>query len=743
MNVHQTDWGSAQKQGHENALAILHRLLRGRYAMTILLALGFGVAGGMLGYISRQPQYESTGIIRIQPTLPKVLYDSEQSAVPKMFSSFVNSQAQLISQGGVIQRALDSDEWRQISGLTDIVTAIDVQKRLKVRADRQAQEIITVSFSHTNPQVSSTIVRAVMESYIEEFGGEGSIKNPEIVSALNQRKDDLIADRKGYDTAITRIAESFRTENLKPLIDNALYTVRLLEAQRDELVDQRAMYAQFKNINAISNSEILTLEEASTMDPMLAGMVARGVDLVGLRDEMMDSEGLRGAHRDVQRITSMIESNKLKMDNRLEELRTGVSSSQLVDEEGKPVPSEEILTYKISRIDQQIKDTKDKSEDLYGANVRLNTLREDRKNVQDSISAVIARLDQIKTESQVIDMKQVAGKISIPRMPRPALEPTSDPRKKMAAAGFVVSSSVPVMIILAFGFLSDRVRYSNDDILSSTGAGIIGLLPDMGDALTDQEIASASAFAVHQIRSQLQIKNVAGDSQVYGVTSPAPQDGKTSLIIALGLSYAESGEKTLLLDLDLIGRGLSVHFGYPSAPSLANSLKSFEQIDSLIHETDFDGLSILPAGFGDDQRISQLSPKAVGGLVEHLRKKYDTILIDTGPILGSVEAAFVAPQSDGVILVIGRGQLKPLIKKAISQIQGVDGKIIATIFNRALIQELRQSASSMSVHFSRQMSRQQDDVQDQRRGWGGPIAGALCRDKAIKGEHASDKGESS
>ena len=84
-----------------------------------------------------------------------------------------------------------------------------------------------------------------------------------------------------------------------------------------------------------------------------------------------------------------------------------------------------------------------------------------------------------------------------------------------------------------------------------------------------------------------------------------------------------------------------------------------------------------------------------------------------------------SPQADGVLLVVGRGQYKPLIRKAIDQIQAVDGKISATIFNRASVHEMRHSTSSMSVHFSRQFSRQQQEQEARNGGRGGPVAGAL------------------
>lgn len=151
---------------------------------------------------------------------------------------------------------------------------------------------------------------------------------------------------------------------------------------------------------------------------------------------------------------------------------------------------------------------------------------------------------------------------------------------------------------------------------------------------------------------------------------------------------------------------MSLHFGYPAAPSLADAAARSEDLNALIHSTSFERLSILPAGLGDDLRISRLSPDVIARIIGSLREQYDTILIDSGPILGSIEAGLLAPAVDGVMMVVGRNQLRPLVRRAVDQIHAVGGQVIATVFNRASIQELRQSSSSMSVHFSRQASRQ-------------------------------------
>lgn len=735
MNANQIDWDAGNEQSHSNAIVMIHRLLRGKYILTLGLAIVLGVIGGTAGYLSQKPQYQSNGVIRIRPSLPKVLYESEQSTATKMFSSFVSSQAELIKNDRVIIHALESDGWKRVKDGSGIRTSLDVQRRLVVKPDRRAQEIVVVSFTDANPDVSATIVAEVMKSYVYFFGKEGSLDDPEITNALNKRLTDLNKNRRDIDQNISDITINRKTDNLKPLIENVQQAIRDLESQSLFYRDQIERYKSFQN-----ETGSMTPEAAAKNDPIIKEKLDRRDQLISTRTEMMASEGLREEHRDVRRLTGMISSLNQQIEQRILDLQSDTTTTVMYDQQGRPVPSVEDLNRQVEGIDSQLVKLGTDSEALFKDSMALSTLAEDRENIVNSISQVTERLDQIKTESQVIGMDGISGKISVESTPSSgAKAPTSDPRIKFAGAGFIGAGSLPILVVLGIGYFSHRVQYSDDNILSGTGSGIIGMLPDLGNSIADKELAAASTFAVHQIRSQLQIKNASGETRVYGVTSPAPQDGKTSLIIAMGLSFAESGDRTLLVDLDFIGRGLSVHFGYPNAPSLAESLDSKDEVDSLTHDTEFEGLSILPAGFGDDERVSRLSPRVVGNFVKHLRGKYDTILIDTGPILGSVEAAFVAPQSDGVIMVIGRGQYKPLVKKAIDQVHAVDGNIVATIFNRALIQELRQSSSSMSVHFSRQYSRQQEEIEKRPSLRVGPVAGAIFRAKADQEEHKNIK----
>ena len=123
----------------------------------------------------------------------------------------------------------------------------------------------------------------------------------------------------------------------------------------------------------------------------------------------------------------------------------------------------------------------------------------------------------------------------------------------MAGVGFLGGAILPTMVVLLISVLDGRFRYSDEANADMGGIPLLGILPNLPDLLTDPTQAATAAHCVHQIRTILQITGHSTEARVFAITSGSPGDGKTSLTLALGLSFAASGSRTLLVDGDLIG----------------------------------------------------------------------------------------------------------------------------------------------------------------------------------------------
>ena len=73
------------------------------------------------------------------------------------------------------------------------------------------------------------------------------------------------------------------------------------------------------------------------------------------------------------------------------------------------------------------------------------------------------------------------------------------------------------------------------------------------------------------------------------------------------------------------------------------------------------------------------------------------ILIDTGPILGSIEASLVCAAADGVVLAVSRGQSRPLVEKSLAHLTGIGARLAGVVFNRAQANDFERSISGMSM----------------------------------------------
>src|SRR2546421_10707790 len=102
-----------------------------------------------------------------------------------------------------------------------------------------------------------------------------------------------------------------------------------------------------------------------------------------------------------------------------------------------------------------------------------------------------------------------------------------------------------------------------------------------------------------------------------------------------------------------------------------------------IRQTDVADVALLPVGSAGNLHASTLSPAALRRLIEEAEKHFETILIDTGPILGSIEASLVCAAADAVILTVARGQQRPMVEKSLSHLMAIAARLAGAVFNLA------------------------------------------------------------
>ena len=201
-------------------------------------------------------------------------------------------------------------------------------------------------------------------------------------------------------------------------------------------------------------------------------------------------------------------------------------------------------------------------------------------------------------------------------------ELASDKRKLIAGLGFGIGGLLPLGLMLLYGMTENRFRYSDDASTAQlSGVTLLGILPNLPDRLSDPQQAGIAAHCVHQIRTMLQISSASDEPQVIAITSASSGDGKTSLTLALGLSYAAAGARTLLVDCDLVAAGLTHRLNVNSADGVLEAVANRALLE-YVRTTDIADVAILPVGTTHAHHASTLSPVALRRLLSEGPKAF-------------------------------------------------------------------------------------------------------------------------
>jgi succinoglycan biosynthesis transport protein ExoP len=320
--------------------------------------------------------------------------------------------------------------------------------------------------------------------------------------------------------------------------------------------------------------------------------------------------------------------------------------------------------------------------------LKLERLESDAAAVRKELAETTERTEALKLESAESRLEIISDG-DVP------LQAFRDRRKMFAAAGGMFGLALPTALLVLLSMVRPRHRYSDEtEVDIAGGAGLLGILPALPVRLDDPEVSAGAAQCVHQMRVMLQVA-ARGESRNYLLTSSCSGEGKTSLTMALALSFAASGSRTLVVDFDMVGRAMTRGLGASDELGLFESLNGGDPL-RFVRRTRA-GIWFLPAGRVNALYASKVSHLSIRRFLQSLRQDFDVVLVDSGPILGSVEAATVAPEVDGVIVTVTRGQESALVEKTSHYLRTIGARIEGFVFNRAKHKDFHRSTYGSSI----------------------------------------------
>jgi non-specific protein-tyrosine kinase len=312
----------------------------------------------------------------------------------------------------------------------------------------------------------------------------------------------------------------------------------------------------------------------------------------------------------------------------------------------------------------------------------LTRLRSTLTQYQTSYANLLKSYEEIRlTEAQAIDNVVVAEPAVVPRYP---VKPNTLMNTLLAA---VVGCMLAVGVAFLIEYLDDTIKTS-EDVSQTLELSTLGAITRIEARTGEEKVVTALqprspiAEAYRALRTNIQFSAVDRPLKTLLVTSANPLEGKSTTVANLGVVMAQAGLSVIVVDSDLRRPALHKFFGVDNKQGLTDALlQSAPSPDGYLQGTAIENLQVLTSGPLPPNPSELLGSQRMRGLIEQLKGKADVLLFDSPPVLAVTDAAVLANQVDGVLLVVDAGATR---REAASRARETIAKVGASLLGVAL-----------------------------------------------------------
>lgn len=166
------------------------------------------------------------------------------------------------------------------------------------------------------------------------------------------------------------------------------------------------------------------------------------------------------------------------------------------------------------------------------------------------------------------------------------------------------------------------------------------------------------------------------------VSSAVPSEGKTTVVVNLGLALVDAGHRVTIIEADLRKPKVTRYLGMVGGAGLTNILAGTAEVEDVVQHYGSGELKVIAAGPTPPNPGELLSSSHMTGLVERLRSDSDFVLVDAPPLLPVADSSGLAVIMDGVLLSVRYGSTRQdQLRQAASTLERVGAKTLGVILN--------------------------------------------------------------
>lgn len=527
--------------------------------------------------------------------------------------------------------------------------------------------MIKISFLSPNAELAAAVVNSLVNNYQEQQFRTRFTATAQASDLLSKQLDDLKDQVTTSQEEVVRYQKQagiLGTDEAHNIVMTRLEEVdkQVAEAEADRILAQ-AVWKLAKSGNPELISNLVGMSSARRSP--------------GIPNTMLTIENLR------------VQQSQLKLDYARAASKYGSSYPKLVQMQSELSQLDENIQVEIQNLTTRAENnyitaqrTENALRDSFEhAKVNANTLND--RNVKYSIMKHEAESKRNLYDSLFKQLKEagvLAGLRPTNIVTVDPARPSDQPAKPFVALNLAIALFGGLLVGVTGAFVAENC---DDTITTPDEAEQITLVPSLGfvprwkglnrtqfpkmsispafsvpskaGAVVLSKPQSQIAEAYRIVRTSILQATRRGASNVLLVTSPLPEEGKTTIALNCAAALAQQDQRVLLVEADMRRSNLEGKLNLKGHGGLSSLIEGGASPGVPVKFSSLPNLSIIPAGPRPSNPAELLGSPRMAELIQEWRSKYDFIILDTPPVLSVTDAAVVSAYCDAVVLVVRSG----------------------------------------------------------------------------------------
>jgi len=707
----------------------IYSIIRRRLAVILGLTI-FGSLLAVIYALQLTPLYTATATVLVDPRKTNII---ESEAVLSGIGSdwtAVESEVELIRSASVAIRVIDklglSDDFERAAPdppfYRQIIDAIITREAMPEpepvsedeRRTRMARNLalglevsrlgqtylLTLAYTSPDPALSARIVNGFADAYLVDQLEAKFEATRRANVWLNERLDELRERVRDAE----RAAELYRLENNLVEADGATLNDSQVASLNEQLILARAATAEAK-------AKLEQLREISAQGGEVSSFAQ------GLQSQVISQ--LRAKQLEVKRELAELNAKYGSRHPSVISVRSQLGDVQSqIRQEIKRIEALTDTEYRVAKsredsIEASLAGLKGQSAQNSQAAIRLRELEREAAATQTLFESFLARFKETTQQESL----QTADSRIVERAIRPRLP--SEPNKKMIAVlGFILSLGAGIGVAYLLETLDNGFRTA-EQVETALNVPVLATIPQLKPEGVRERIGSLTGRFANLIRSRsadgsgslgksgsrqvldhplseftetirslrmgLRYADLDNPARIVMFTSALPSEGKSTIASNLALHAANTGEKVLLIDMDLRHPSLTEIYAKDSEHGIIELVMGEARISDVMRTETDTKLRFIPASRSDlvNHTSELLGSDKVHDFLAQVRNLFDLIIIDSSPLLPVTDARALLGAVDAAVMVVcWERTSRDAVRACMRQTFGLEDKLVGAVLSQ-------------------------------------------------------------